>query len=170
MIKTLIIDWGGVLTTGRYTPAILKVLSKKRQIHIDKIYPEFDSYIIQMNEGSLTYAEFFETVNKKFNLKITEEQQDRAPQTKRIWTWLPHTFLVSAVQKSFSKFHSTCVFSEAQRRAKVVLLTPGNRRWSKLNLANFSPTLPKSDAANRAPLLFGLVQPQTVVRISLKPD
>ncbi|MBW2993313.1 hypothetical protein KY317_01935, partial [Candidatus Woesearchaeota archaeon] len=76
MIKTLIFDWGGVLTVGRYTPAILKVLSKERPISVEEIYPEFDKLIVQMNEGEISFKKFVHLVNLKFAIKITEKEME----------------------------------------------------------------------------------------------
>ncbi len=75
MIKTLIFDWGGVLTIGRYTPAILTVLSKKG-MSIEKEGELFNEYIIQMNAGEISFKEFVLKINSRFQLKITEKEME----------------------------------------------------------------------------------------------
>ncbi len=76
MITTLLFDWGGVLTVGRYTRAILNVLSKEKPISIEDIYPDFDQFMIQMNEGTLSGREFVIEINKKFHWSFTEKEID----------------------------------------------------------------------------------------------
>jgi putative hydrolase of the HAD superfamily len=91
MITTLIFDWGGVLTVGKYTQSILEVLSKERPVSTKEIYPDFDSLIVQMNEGALSFRAFVATVNLRFNLKISEAEmgaifrQAIVPNYELIW-------------------------------------------------------------------------------------
>jgi len=73
MIKTIIFDWGGVLTVGKYTLSVLKTLSKETKISIEKYYSDFDKLIVEMNEDRLSFTNFVRSVNNKFGLKITEK-------------------------------------------------------------------------------------------------
>ncbi len=74
MITTIICDWGGVLSHGKWTQAILDVLSKEKPISIEKIYKEFNEMMIQMNQGILSSGDFVKKANQKFHLRITEEE------------------------------------------------------------------------------------------------
>src|SRR3989338_4033655 len=76
MITTLIFDWGGVLTIGRYTRSILNVLAKEKPISIEAIYPDFDQFIVQMDKGAISFNEFIDLVNAKFNLGITKKEME----------------------------------------------------------------------------------------------
>jgi putative hydrolase of the HAD superfamily len=74
MITTLIFDWGGVLTIGKYTLSILETISKGRKIIIDETYPEFDKLIVEMNIGKINFKEFVQKIEEKFSLNILEEE------------------------------------------------------------------------------------------------
>ncbi|MBI5003241.1 HAD family phosphatase [Candidatus Woesearchaeota archaeon] len=100
MITTIICDWGGVLSCGRYTPAILNVLSKKRQISIEKIYKEFNGLMIQMNEGLLSSSDFVKAVNEKFQLGLTEEKMQDIFRKAII----PNKEMIGLLKKIHSKY------------------------------------------------------------------
>jgi len=74
MIKTIIFDWGGVLTVGKYTRSILKNISEERGIAIDEIYLGFDKVIVEMNAGKINFREFDEKIEEKLSLDIDEEK------------------------------------------------------------------------------------------------
>ncbi len=72
MIKTIIFDWGGVLTIGKYTESILVTISKDKKIVMNKIYPVFEKLIIEMNSGNINFKEFVQRVEEKLSLGINE--------------------------------------------------------------------------------------------------
>jgi len=74
MITTLIFDWGGVLTTGRYTKAILETLATKRHIDIDAIYDQFDGYVCAMMAGDYDFNGLVERANAELGLDMTAEE------------------------------------------------------------------------------------------------
>ncbi len=67
MIDTIIFDWGGVLTVGRYTLSLLDVLSKEHDLVLHERYEEFDSLIVAMNESKMSVEAFIDEVNARFN-------------------------------------------------------------------------------------------------------
>lgn len=73
MITTIIFDWGGVLTVGRYTYAILENISKTHEINIKNIYSEFDKLIVALNESKITKEQFMEGI-KLHNIHLNLEQ------------------------------------------------------------------------------------------------
>jgi len=74
MIKTIIFDWGGVLTIGRYTKAILKNISERKNIDANGVYSEFDKLMVEMNSGKINFKEFVQKTERKLNLGINEEE------------------------------------------------------------------------------------------------
>jgi HAD superfamily hydrolase (TIGR01509 family) len=74
MIKTIIFDWGGVLTIGKYTQSILENISKRKKIKIEKIYNKFDKLIVQLNLGKINFKQFVKEVEKKLSLGISEKE------------------------------------------------------------------------------------------------
>jgi putative hydrolase of the HAD superfamily len=74
MITTIIFDWAGVLTTGRYTQSILETLSNERDITTEEIYGPFDVLIGLMDSDLLTFTDFTQKVNTDFKLDITEDE------------------------------------------------------------------------------------------------
>lgn len=73
MIKTIIFDWAGVLTTGRYTQAILEAINKKHDIDIDGVYAKFDNEISKIMEGKLSTDEFVSRANKILKTNFSKE-------------------------------------------------------------------------------------------------
>ena len=74
MIKTIIFDWAGVLTVGRYTRSILNILEKREGASLNKIYSQFDDLIVKMGMGDVSFQEFVNSVNNKFGIKIKESE------------------------------------------------------------------------------------------------
>ena len=74
MIKTIIFDWGGVLTVGKYTQSILNVLEKEKGVSLNKNYSQFDDLIVKMGMGDLSFQEFVNSINNKFEIKIKESE------------------------------------------------------------------------------------------------
>ena len=68
MIKTIIFDWGGVLTATKHTYAILDVLSDIREFSKDDIYEGFDWLIVEMNKGNITFFDFVKGMNDRLDL------------------------------------------------------------------------------------------------------
>jgi len=77
VIKAIILDWGGVLTIGRHTQAILNKLKIIHKINIDEIYDEFDKLICAMDAGILEFSDFIEKVNNKLNIPLTTEEMNQ---------------------------------------------------------------------------------------------
>ena len=100
MITTLIFDWGGVLTVGKYTQSILDVLSKEKSVSIEEIYPDFDRFIVQMNEGVISFREFVEFVNDSLSFKITEDEMEDI--FKR--AIVPNEKMIEIIKKLHSKY------------------------------------------------------------------
>ncbi len=99
MITTIICDWGGVLTFGKWTQAILDVLAKERPISVEKVYKEFNDMMVEMNKGDLSASDFVKNANKKFNLRMTEEEMGNV--FKRAIT--PNKEMISLLKKINSK-------------------------------------------------------------------
>lgn len=70
MITTLIFDWGGVFTVGKYTQYLLDVLSEEREIDIEDSYSVLDSLIIKMATADLSFDEFVTRVSNELNIEI----------------------------------------------------------------------------------------------------
>lgn len=71
MIKAIIFDWGGVLTKGKHTDSIIRLLEKKFNTPIRNHKPSFGSFMDMMDFQGLGFEEFVNRVNKEFNLKVT---------------------------------------------------------------------------------------------------
>ncbi len=100
MITTIICDWGGVLTFGKYTQSILDVLSKEKPISIEKVYENFNDMMIQMNRGTLSSSDFVKKVDKKFHWGITEENMHDI--FKR--AIIPNKKMISLLKRLHSKY------------------------------------------------------------------
>lgn len=100
MITTIICDWGGVLTFGKYTQAILDVLSKEKSISIEKVYEDFNDMMIEMNQGTLSSSDFVKRVDKKFHWGITEEKMQDI--FKR--AIIPNNKMITLLKKLHSKY------------------------------------------------------------------
>ncbi|MBW2999921.1 HAD family phosphatase [Candidatus Woesearchaeota archaeon] len=64
MITTLIFDWGGVLTVGRHTAAIIKILEKEYDRNLNDEYDIID--------GSINLLDLAEINSKEFCLRMKE--------------------------------------------------------------------------------------------------
>ena len=73
MIKTIILDWGGVITRGRHTRAVIDLLEQKYNIHIDD-----DSFsrdlMLPMDEGLEGLSDFRGRFRERYNIDIDEEE------------------------------------------------------------------------------------------------
>lgn len=77
MISTILFDWAGVLTTGKYTQSILDELKQTKNILIEEIYHDFDNLVSEIMRGNLTFHDFVAKVNKDFNLDTDMEQMKK---------------------------------------------------------------------------------------------
>lgn len=77
MISTIIFDWGGVFTVGRYTQSILDIISKEKSVQTDDLYAGFDALIHQMDDGKILFSDFVMEVNKKFKFNFSEGEIGR---------------------------------------------------------------------------------------------
>ncbi|MEK6921140.1 MAG: HAD family phosphatase [Nanoarchaeota archaeon] len=100
MITTIICDWGGVLSCGKWTQAILDVLAKEKPISIEKVYKEFNDMMVKMNEGNLSSTDFVKNANKKFNLGMTEEEMGSV--FKR--AIIPNKEMINLLRRIHSKY------------------------------------------------------------------
>ena len=74
MIKTIIFDWGGVLTIGKYTESVLDVIDKRSTIDIDEVYTAFDNFVGLMDLNEIDFEEFVEKANRLLNSNFTIEE------------------------------------------------------------------------------------------------
>ncbi|MEK6902665.1 MAG: HAD family phosphatase [archaeon] len=77
-ITTLIFDWGGVFTTGKFTQCILEVLASRRKITISEVYADFDRVLMKMARGALSFSQFVRTINTTFGWNYTPTQMSNA--------------------------------------------------------------------------------------------
>jgi glucose-1-phosphatase len=101
MIKTIIFDWGGVLTIGRYTKSILDNISKRKKIEIEEIYNKFDKLIVQLNHGKINFKQFVKEVEKKLSLNISEKEMKEIFKNSII----PNQQIIPFIKKLKSKFN-----------------------------------------------------------------
>lgn len=72
MITTIIFDWAGVFTFGRFTLSFIDAFEKK---YSKKLTLEFlDPLIVQMDEGKLNFSEFTSAINKKTEMNLTIDE------------------------------------------------------------------------------------------------
>lgn len=74
MITTIIFDWGGVLTKGRYTRSILGLIEEEKQVPPSSISEAFDKLIVEINEDRLSFEAFATQVAERCGLDITEQE------------------------------------------------------------------------------------------------
>ena len=70
MIKTIIFDWGGVLTVGRFTFSLIDLIKKRLDLNVD-IFQFIDSLLKIMDTGEMDIKGFAEKVNNEFNANIS---------------------------------------------------------------------------------------------------
>ncbi len=73
MIKTIIFDWGGVLTRGSWTGALIDLFSQRFKIDFAADYNFIDQLIIKMDHGEMEFTEFVDKFNKKYKEKVKIE-------------------------------------------------------------------------------------------------
>ncbi len=74
MIKVIIFDWGGVLTKGRHTDSIIRLLEKKFNTSIKNHRPSFVSFMDMIDFKDIGFEDFVDRVNREFQLGITTEE------------------------------------------------------------------------------------------------
>ncbi|MDD5147873.1 MAG: HAD family phosphatase [Candidatus ainarchaeum sp.] len=74
MITTLFIDFGGVLTKGRYTAAIIKNLEKKAGFPLEKKYLEIDQGVVLLDLDKINLQGFTEKANEAAKLKLSQKE------------------------------------------------------------------------------------------------
>lgn len=74
MIKTIIFDWGGVLTVGKYTQSFINTIAKEKGIHVEEIYKKIDRLIVEMNRGKLSFRDFAKKLNGLCNTDMKENE------------------------------------------------------------------------------------------------
>ncbi len=145
MITTIICDWGGVLTFGRWTQAILDVLAKEKPISIEKVYKEFNEMMIQMNQGILSSSDFIKKANQKFHLKITEKEMQDV--FKR--AIIPNKEMIKLLKKMHSKYdlillsdNDDITLNNLKKYHKTMLALFRKRYFShELNMAKPDPRI-----------------------------
>ncbi len=74
-ITSIIFDWGGVLTIGKHSHSIEKLL--KTQYNVGVSYAELCKSLDKMDCGALSIAEFTKIINEKFNCEISAKEMAR---------------------------------------------------------------------------------------------
>lgn len=74
MIKTIIFDWGGVLTIGGHTSNIMKLLEKKYSLDAKLVFSYLDNSIVLMDSGILDFGRFVHDFNKAYKVNISIEE------------------------------------------------------------------------------------------------
>ncbi|MFH1307407.1 MAG: HAD family phosphatase [archaeon] len=74
MAKAIIFDWGGVLTSGKYTHALLNILSKKYNKDFDEIHKPFDDLIVLVNGDEIDFDEFIKKINEDVKIPVSKEE------------------------------------------------------------------------------------------------
>jgi putative hydrolase of the HAD superfamily len=73
MITTLLFDWGGVLTVGRHTAAIIKVLDTQYDKNLNDEYDIIDGFVVLLDLGEINLKEFCLKM-KEVDIEIDEEK------------------------------------------------------------------------------------------------
>ncbi len=72
MIRAVVFDYGGVLTLGKYTESLLRVLGKKQGIEAsEENYRKFDDLIVEFDFGEMKPQDFVDRVNKAFGTTLS---------------------------------------------------------------------------------------------------
>lgn len=86
MIKVVVFDYGGVLTLGTYTEALLKVLVKKYGVETsEENYRKFDDLIVEFDFGKMKPQHFVDRVNKALGTRLSlPEMRDVVRQARNL--------------------------------------------------------------------------------------
>lgn len=115
MIKAVIFDWGGVLTKGRHTDSIIRLLEEKFKTSIKNHKPSFGSFIDMMDFKGLTFKDFVFRVNKEFQLNTTVEEIE--------------AIFSKAIIPNKEVFNLVC---RLRKKYKVVILSNNNKTTVRL--------------------------------------
>jgi len=76
MIKAILFDWGGVLSKGRHTDTIIRLIDSryKTQIALERSF--VGKLMDKMDSNTLDFDEFAKKVNKKFKINISVDEMD----------------------------------------------------------------------------------------------
>jgi len=107
MITTVIFDFGGVLTQGRYTKRLLSIIEKKYPISAEEIYPKFNSFMVLMDKSQLDFEGFIKHVNSSFNLSLSLDEMNAF----FLEAVLLNTEVISLV-KTIRKKYKTAILSD----------------------------------------------------------
>ncbi len=72
MIKTLIFDWGGVLTVGKHTSSIIRILEMK--YNLKNICSFIDRLTILIDSGEITFEKYCNDLNNEFGTNISVDE------------------------------------------------------------------------------------------------
>jgi len=75
MVTTLIFDWGGVLTIGKHTTSVVKIIEKKYKLK--NIFDFIDKLMILIDSGKISLEQFCNSINKKYKTNISEKEMKR---------------------------------------------------------------------------------------------
>jgi len=73
-ITNIIFDWGGVLTVGKHTDNVIRILEKKYGAKINGKEPLIGSYMDKIDQNKLTFKQFVAQVNERFGISLTVEE------------------------------------------------------------------------------------------------
>lgn len=71
MITTLIFDWGGVLTKGRHTKTIIRIIASKYNTPLDQTTTCANENMHIFNRNEIDFKEFNHIINQTLNLNIS---------------------------------------------------------------------------------------------------
>jgi putative hydrolase of the HAD superfamily len=77
MITTLIFDWGGVLTVGRHTASIIRIIEKNNNLPEGSASFVVDEFMKPLNRNEVTFEQFTEGINQKLGINISLEEMEK---------------------------------------------------------------------------------------------
>ncbi len=77
MITTLIFDWGGVLTIGRHTASIIRIIENNNNLSEGSASFIVDKFMKPFNRNDITFKQFTEGINQKLRINISLEEMEK---------------------------------------------------------------------------------------------
>ena len=74
MITTIIFDWGGVLTKGRWTKRLVCLFAERIKKTVEEIFDPIDNVVVKLDVGSITVEQATEEINKITELDLTTDE------------------------------------------------------------------------------------------------
>ncbi len=72
MIKTIIFDWGGILTIGEHTPEWVALIEEK--YGVSDVRSKIQDLILAMDVDKISFTEFCNTVNLRLNINTNVDE------------------------------------------------------------------------------------------------